>query len=192
MQTKIMMGTVFAALLSAAAAPAQEGPPAAQAPGGQAWSQKHFAEMCSDQYAREVGDLAFLETKLAPNDQQKRLFDRWKAVKLASAKAHAAECAAMKPPAEPPSIVEGMKQEEKMLQARLADLKAELPALTELFNSLSDEQKHAFEEAGPIIPGGPKGHHHPPGPPHGDFPAGHGLPGRDAPPPGDAPAPPAQ
>jgi len=51
-----------------------------------------------------------------------------------------AECAALKLPDKEPFLVEHLKQEEKMLQHRLDDLRAELPTLEALTASLNDEQ----------------------------------------------------
>jgi len=139
--------TLTAFVLSAGAALAQM-PPAPPLEKGQpdkAEMQRHFAEMCQDRLARVTGDIAFLEAKLALTDAQKPLFERWKKIKLNAAKA--ADCT---PPAEgKPSLVDGLKQEEKMLHQRLDELKAELPALEALASSLSDDQKEAFGRRAP-------------------------------------------
>ena len=170
MQSRTVIPFLASLALSASAALAQDAPPAP--PAAQTMESahdpmrgpmhmnkeefaKHHAQMCSDRFAHDVGDLAYLETKLALGDKQRVLFDRWRNVKLASAKVRAAECAALKLPDKEPFIVEHLKQEEKMLQHRLDDLRAELPTLEALTASLNDEQKHAFA---PRHPGcGPEG-----------------------------------
>lgn len=119
-------------------------------PADRAAMQKHHAEMCSDRYAEQVGETAFLEARLGLDGSQKRLFERWKAVTLARAKVRAAECAARTPPDRPPSLIDRLTMEETMLTRRLDDLRAEMPALKALFRSLSDEQKQAFR--GPMAP----------------------------------------
>ena len=200
MQLRIIVPFLASLALCASASLAQNASPA-QAPG--AWPgpgpmgagmriskedmAKHHAQMCSDRFADEVGELAYLETKLALTGKQKGLFDHWRNVKLASAKARTAECASLTMPDKEPSFVEHVKQEEKMLQRRLDDLQAELPTLEALTASLNDEQKHALA------------------PPHPGF--GHEGPGRgmrgmgghpfdgggpDAGPGGDEPPPPPQ
>ncbi len=152
-------------------------------PADKAEMQKHFEQMCSDRYARTVGEMAFLEVRLALSDKQRPLFDRWKSVKLASAKARLSECAAHRPPDKPPSIVDLMKLEESNIRARLDDLEAEMPALEALFNSLGDEQKQAFEGGDPMAPMGPERGSRPPMPPGDDCMADPGAMGRGEPPP---------
>lgn len=143
------------------------GQPGAHGPMGpevdQADMAKMHAQMCRDIYAREVGRLAALEVKLDLTAKQKSPFERWKQVKLKSAQARADACAAMKMPEPPaakpgekpkaPDPVEMLKGEETHLKAKLADLKAEIPALEALAAGLSDEQKAALM----MPPGGPAG-----------------------------------
>ena len=161
--------TLAAVLLAAGTALAQTPPAAAPDKGhpDKAEMQRHFAEICKDRAARATGELAFLETKLALTDPQKPLFERWKKIKLAAAKA--VDCTP--PPQGEPSIVDSLKREEKMLRQRLDELKAELPALEALAASLSDEQKHAIAPRG-LPPGAPH-----PGGRHGDHPGGDHPPG---------------
>jgi hypothetical protein len=135
--------TLTAFMLSAGAALAQmpPAPPLEKGPPDKAEMQRHFAEMCQDRLAHATGDIAFLEAKLSLTDAQKPLFERWKKIRLNAAKA--ADCT---PPAEgKPSLVDGLKHEEKTLRQRLDELKAELPALEALAASLSDDQKAAFD-----------------------------------------------
>ena len=138
---------------------------------------KRHAVMCNDGYAREVGKLAALEVKLDLSDKQKPLFEKWKAVKLAAAKAHAKECSERMLP-EPfkarmkaPDVVAGLKAEEARLKDRLSEIKVELPALAALVAGLSEEQKAALM---------PVGHRHHMGPPervpHDGPGAGPGMP----------------
>jgi hypothetical protein len=183
MQYRVAIKTLAAAMLCTAAI-AQPAPPSAppSAPAqDKAEMQRHFAEMCLDRQAHAVGQLAYLEAKLALTDKQKPLFERWKKVKLATAKS--ADCAP--PPEGEPSVVDQLKHEQKMLQSHLEELKAELPALEALAATLTPEQKKAFAPPGPHHRGpgdhgpgdrGPRDggpdDHQPPGPPppHGDGP----------------------
>jgi hypothetical protein len=197
MKCRIIVPFIASLALSASAAMAQDAPtpppaPVAQHMGHGPWHMnkedmaEHHAQRCSDFYARAVGGLAYLETKLALTDSQKTLFERWKHVKLSAVKANADECATIVPRDMDASIIDRLKMHEKMLKAQLADLQAEMPSLEALVASLSDEQKHALERTHEMFGGhgmhGMMGHmhHH-----HGD--------GRDnddnAPPP---PPPPAQ
>lgn len=133
----------FAAFVFSAGAALAQMPPTPPLEKGQpdkAEMQRHFAEMCQDRVAHVTGDIAALEVKLALTEPQKPLFERWKKIKLNTTKA--ADCT---PPAEgKPSLVDGLKHEEKMLRQRLDALRAELPALEALAASLSDEQKQVF------------------------------------------------
>jgi hypothetical protein len=135
----------------APAAPSAPAAPAARHMGHGPWHMnkedmaEHHAQRCSDFYARAVGGLAYLETRLALTDRQKPLFDRWQHVKLSSVRAHSDECATMMPHEMDVSIIDRMKLHEKKMKARLADLQAELPSLEALVASLSDEQKQVLE-----------------------------------------------
>jgi hypothetical protein len=101
--------------------------------------------MCQDHYAHEAGRAAYLEARLSLNDSQEKLFDNWKSVVLNDAEAHAKSCAAFTPPSSPPDLLSRMAHEQEMLKSKLASLEAEMPALTALYQSLSAEQKEAFD-----------------------------------------------
>lgn len=149
MSLKRCVAGIAAVALSVLAASAEE----LAAKPDKADMQKHFVQMCADGNARAAGEMAYLETKLALSEKQKPLFDRWKAVRLASAKSHAAECAAMLPPDAPPSGVDRLKMEEKILRARLADVKAELPSFEALYASLTPDQSKVLDGLGHRGPG---------------------------------------
>jgi hypothetical protein len=114
------------------------------------------AEMCKDLYAREVGRTAYLEARLQLTAAQQPLFETWKNVVLANAGERSKTCAAMTPPAQRPSMLDMMQHEQTRLEARLAALQAEVPALTALYQSLSPEQQRAFMADGHGR--GPHGH----------------------------------
>jgi hypothetical protein len=108
---------------------------------------KHRLEMCDGLYARAVGKLAELEVKLALTSTQKPLFERWKSVRLASVKTHAEKCAKFEFPGPDASILDGVKLETRMLETRLADLKAETPALEALVKALNPEEQKTLQRA---------------------------------------------
>ncbi len=138
----------FAALvLAAPMALAQEAPPSAKAD-REAFHARHHEEMCNNLYAHAVGKLAELDVKLKLTNIQKPLFERWKTVKLAAVKAHTAKCAAMTPPGRDASLLERRKLQIAMLETRLADLKAETPALEALVGSLDQQQQETLRRAG--------------------------------------------
>jgi hypothetical protein len=124
-----------------------------------AWHQ----HMCTDQYAYRVGDMAYLEAKLSLTDSQRALFAQWKDTVLSSAKDRESECLARTARADHrPSFTDREARMHEMLQARLAELDAEHPAVTALYNSLSADQKQAFDMMGARRHGGEHGgwHHH--------------------------------
>jgi hypothetical protein len=108
---------------------------------------KHITEMCQDRYAKAVGNLAELETKLNLSAMQKPLFERWRDSILTSAKAHVAECTSFKPPEGELSIVDHVKMHQKMLQAHLDIIKAQMPSLEALNASLSADQQKTFSRS---------------------------------------------
>lgn len=112
------------------------------------FAQMH-EEMCKDLYAREVGRAAYLEARLQLTASQSPLFQTWKNIVLANADERSKSCAAMTPPTTRPSVVEMMQYEQTRLEARLAALQAEMPALTALYQSLTPEQQKAFAFDGP-------------------------------------------
>lgn len=120
---------------------------AAATPPGNAFMLKHHAEMCNNLYAHAVGKLAALEIELKLTASQKPLYERWRSVKLNHAKDHADKCATMTMPNRDMSIMDGLKLETAMLEARLADLKAQAPALQALVDSLNPDQQAIFKRA---------------------------------------------
>lgn len=122
-------------------------------------------QMCKDHYARAVGSTAYLEAKLTLSPEQQSLFGAWKDAVLSSAQSRETACESMQRPDGRPDAIARMNHEETRLQARLASLQTELPPLTALYQSLSPEQKRAFDHMG--------GHHHGM---HGhDMHGGHGM-----------------
>ena len=151
-----LAGLLLAASASfAQTAPQPPAPPAGAPPGpmmhmrhfDKADMEKHIAQMCQDRYAKVVGNLAELETRLDLAPAQKPLFARWKDSVLSSTKAHVAECASFKLPEGKLSIVDHARMHEKMLQAHLDILKAQMPALEALNASLNDDQQKTFSRA---------------------------------------------
>ncbi len=108
---------------------------------------KHHADMCTNMYAGAVGKMAALEVKLKLTAAQKPLFERWKNIRLSSAKARADKCGTMKMPDRNMSIIDGLKLHTTMLEARLADLKAETPSLEALVNALDKDQQEILKRA---------------------------------------------
>jgi len=187
---KFTIAALSAAFIVAAPlAFAQEAPKPDMAPDRAAHWAEHRAEMCTNLYAHAVGKLAELEVKLKLTSAQKAAFERWKTVKLSTVKARTDKCADMTPPDREASLIDLRQRQIAHLEARLADLKAETPALDVLVKTLDKEQvetlKHAGREgrmmrmrfAGRFM--GPHGHHgmgpHGMEPMHGEHPMGGGA-----------------
>ncbi|MFO1249112.1 MAG: Spy/CpxP family protein refolding chaperone [Alphaproteobacteria bacterium] len=172
-----------------------EGPPGPPPPDGMMMDRgARRGQMCQDMYARKVGELAFLETKLALTGAQAPLFARWKQASLDVAKRHESECATRvkREPGQRRDLVQRLDLEEAMLKRRLADIGAERPSLTAFYASLNTEQKQEFGHAAMRAMGGRMhmmmgmmgGRHPGMGPEMGRGPMDHG-------PMGDMPPPPA-
>jgi hypothetical protein len=119
-------------------------------------------QMCQDEYAHQVGQLAYLEAKLNLTPSQQPLFDRWKSVKLDIAKRGQADCSTRDLSPRNvnmlPSPLEGMAREEYLLRRRLADLDAERPALSALYATMNANQKDALMHPDGMMGGPMMGH----------------------------------
>jgi LTXXQ motif family protein len=125
--------------------------------------------MCNDRYAHQAGRLAYLEASLGITDAQRSAFDQWRDSVLSTAKSHSEACLAHMPaPGHFPDAVERNADEQKMLEARLAALRDERPALEALYQSLTAEQKKLFDREGDHF-----GHHHGHGERFGERPDGN-------------------
>jgi hypothetical protein len=135
----------------AMAAPRIEGGPARD--GQDAMTGPRREQVCKFLYAREAGELAFLEAKLSLSSNQAPLFARWKQASLDVAKQHEGDCAGRKRPAEARgrrlSMIDRLALEEELLKRRLTDIQAERPALTALYAALTPAQKEEFGEGDP-------------------------------------------
>jgi len=109
--------------------------------------QKHRAQMCADITPRAIGKFAYLEAKLQLTDKQKPLFERWKNAIMSSIKAHEGACMNAKMPDRDASVVDMAKHHQKMMETRLADLRAQMPALEALVGSLNAEQNETLNHA---------------------------------------------
>lgn len=125
---------------------------------------QRVAAMCTDMAARSAAKLTYLETKLAPTAAQKSAWDNYKTAITNDAKANETKCLErvkdFKKDGKRPTILERHAMQEKMLEARLASLKAQEAPLTALYAKLSDEQKLVMDRSGRFGMGhGGKRHH---------------------------------
>jgi hypothetical protein len=118
-------------------------------------------QRCEDGYARSVGRMAYLETRLNLTGSQQSLFAAWRSVRLGIAKSHADACAArdISQARQETSPVDRMARMEGRLKKRIADMDAERPAFAALYGALSPEQQKAFTPHHHMMHRG-MGHHH--------------------------------
>ncbi|HTW33129.1 MAG TPA: Spy/CpxP family protein refolding chaperone [Rhizomicrobium sp.] len=162
---KLLLAAASIAVFTAPAAFAQSAPPPDGAQQQHAWHKPSpeqmaawHAERCKSRYARVAGKLAYLQADLSITDAQRGAFDQWKGVVLSSAKAHSDACLAHmadgKAMMHHHDALERNARMQKMLEGKLAELKAERPALESLYASLTPDQKQEFDRAAAF------GHHH--------------------------------
>ena len=121
-------------------------PPESGSPRG-AMREGGREQICRDVYAGKAGELAFLEAKLSLDARQAPLFARWKQASLEIAKQNEGDCAGPRRDLRRPSVVDRMTLEEGLLKKRLADIQAERPSLTALYNALTPAQKEEFSHS---------------------------------------------
>jgi len=118
-----------------------------------AWHARH----CNDRFAHEAGRLAYLEASLGITGAQRGAFDQWRDAELSAAKAHSESCLAHQPmQGQMHDALERNAHMQKMLEAKLAEMRSERPALEALYASLTPDQKKLFDHEG----GHHHGHHH--------------------------------
>lgn len=138
---------------------------------------ERMADRCKRQYAGAAAKLTYLETRLAPTEAQKPVWQDYKAAVEAAEATNRDACVAAVPvkteqPAGPPDIVTRETLKLKRLEAELNRTKATLPALQKLYAVLTPEQRAMLDEPAP------RGHHGRPKPASLDMPA---QPGSNAP-----------
>jgi hypothetical protein len=112
---------------------------------------------CIDHFARSAGRLAYLEARLQLTADQQPLWDKWRQAVAAGAEKERNDCLADVPAAgQRPTALERDSHKEKMMATKVATLQAARPALEALYQSLTPEQKAAFDR--PMF-GEHMGHH---------------------------------
>jgi len=113
-------------------------------------------QRCEDRYARAVGRMAYLETRLKLTAAQQSAFSAWRSVGLEAAKRRADACAQrdVSQRGQDISPVDRMGRMEDRLKQRIADLDAERPAFTALYNALSPDQRKALAPDRHMMRGG--------------------------------------
>ena len=121
-------------------------------------------DMCIEHFARSAGKLAYLEAKLQLTADQKPLWDKWEEATAAGSATMKDDCIAGVPAKDTPSTaLDRDSRVEKLLTDKLDTLKTARPALEALYQSLSPEQRIAFDRSTKGRHkgmGGPRWQHH--------------------------------
>ncbi|HXP97005.1 MAG TPA: Spy/CpxP family protein refolding chaperone [Telmatospirillum sp.] len=134
--------------LALAAQPTETGPAPVRAEHHHGDIAAWHKEICSEHYARAASHLAYLQAKLGLSEQQSALFAKWRQAVLDHGAKERTACLEMTPKANAkPSFPEREAHLEKILTLKLQSLQATRPALEELYNALSDDQKTIFDHA---------------------------------------------
>jgi hypothetical protein len=149
---RLLFGAVSLSALCVSSAFAQSTPDAT-APHG--WHMPNKEEMaawhsqkCKDRYARAAGRLAYLEAALSLTDAQRGAYDNWRDAILSSAKARSDACLARTPDqADEHDVLARTARMQKMLEAKLDELRSQRPALEALYQSLTPDQRKLLDRA---------------------------------------------
>ena len=121
-------------------------------------------DMCIEHFARSAGRLAYLEAKLQLTSDQKPLWDKWAEATATGNAAMKDDClTAIPAKGTPTTALDRDSRVEKLLTDKLDTLKTARPALEALYQSLSPEQRIAFDHSTKsrhMGIGGPKWQHH--------------------------------
>jgi len=153
---RIAFASLAALSLGAAVALAQTAPPppaGAPAPAAHAHHMMHHrmgTEMCMERYARRAAHIAYLETRLNLNAEQKPLWAKWQAALAPGAeKLHSLCMTHAGKPEMHPTIVERAGFFQEVLATKAASLQAAEPALKALYASLTPAQKEILDHPHP-------------------------------------------
>lgn len=114
--------------------------------------------MCIKHFARSAGRLAYLEASLQLTADQQPIWEKWRQAVAAGAEKERNDCLADLPAAgHRPTALDRDSHLEKMMATKVAALEAARPALEALYQSLTPEQKEAFDRP---MDGEHWGHHH--------------------------------
>jgi len=119
--------------------------------------------MCIEHFDRSAGKLAYLEAKLQLTSDQQPLWNKWADATSAGNATMRDDCIAAVPAKDTPkTTLDRDSTIEKLLSDKLDALKTARPALEALYQSLTPEQRVAFDRGTQLghRMGGHKWHHH--------------------------------
>jgi hypothetical protein len=100
-------------------------------------------QRCEERLARRAGRIAYMAAKLNLTPEQKPLADKLQGLQQAAADKERQLCLSMKPAGDggQETIVDKVNRREQFLSARLQGLQQMKPALAQLYQALTPEQK---------------------------------------------------
>jgi hypothetical protein len=100
-------------------------------------------QRCEERLARHAGMVGYLVARLNFNDQQKPLWDKLNTVLQANSGRERQLCSSLKPADQrgQETMLDRISRREQFLSARLQGLQQAKPALEQLYNALTPEQK---------------------------------------------------
>ncbi len=123
---------------------------------------KWMKGMCVEHYARSASKLAYLEARLQLTSDQQPLWDKYQQAAEGGAAKERDDCLAGIPASgTKPTFLDRESTMEKMMASKLAGMQASRPALEALYNSLSPEQRVAFDRPMHRHHGNFRHHHEP-------------------------------
>jgi len=156
MYRKGLLAAAAISLLCATAAMADSTTGGSSPAPGKSW-HRHSISMrdpafakntCIEHFARSAGRLAYLEAKLQLTSDQQPLWNKWADATSAGNATMRDDCVAAVPAKDTPkTAVDRDSTIEKLLSDKLDALKTARPALEALYQSLTPEQRVAFDRA---------------------------------------------
>jgi hypothetical protein len=171
MYRKGLLAAAAISLLCATAAMADSTTSGSGPAPGKSW-HRHFVhmrdpasakDMCIEHFARSAGKLAYLEARLQLTTDQQPLWNKWAEATSAGNATMRDDCVAAVPRKNASnSALDRDSTIEKLLSDKLDALKTARPALEALYQSLTPEQRVAFDRGTQLGHGmgGHKWHHH--------------------------------
>ena len=171
MYRKGLLAAAAISLLCATAAMADSTTSGSGPAPGKSW-HRHFVhmrdpasakDMCIEHFARSAGKLAYLEARLQLTTDQQPLWNKWADATSAGNATMRDDCVAAVPAKDTPkTTLDRDSTIEKLLSDKLDALKTARPALEALYQSLTPEQRVAFDRGTQLghRMGGHKWHHH--------------------------------
>jgi hypothetical protein len=124
-------------------------------------AQQQFLRMCAAADAQHAAILAFAESRLRITDAQRPAWTKFTQAENRAQQALNQPCVGLKDQPEPTTLPERLARAEEFVSAHLAHLQALRPAVDELYQQLTPEQRQTADRFSPDMPSHQQelGHH---------------------------------